>query len=292
MEYITLISDASSDIFPTNTIGEFRVKLAHKISIDRERQQIGLKYISWPHKTINIADGSFDVEFHTLDPRVGWPKRFRGGVRPGYYETPQTLVDELNDAFKAVPSQNVNAYREVENEAFKLQEGHLRFHYDHTTEKVRLRTNKAYQTSLGGMLSVCVQLSEELYVKLGYGLSSDYGQRSCLLEAGWPKWVADPTPPKYVVDLSLGQTSLFVYTDIIEADRLVGNQLLNLLSLVPAVGKHNTQQSYEPRSVEYCTPRFDQFDEIFVSIRGDTGKPVTFSSGKVYLTLHIKDKFG
>ena len=291
MEYITLISDASSDIFTTNTIGEFRIKLANKISIDRERQQIGLKYISWPHKTVNLTDGTFYVEFRSLAPVQGWPKTFRGRIPSGYYETPQKLVSALNAAFEAIPSQNVNAYREVENETFKLQEGHLKFTYDDTTEKVALRTNTSHQMSHGGMLTVCVRPSEELYVKLGYGLAEDYGRRRCDIEAGWPDWVADPTPPKYVVDLTLGQTSLFVYTDIIEADRLVGSQLLNLLSLVPAVGKHNTQVSYEPKIIEYCTPRFNEFDEILVSIRGDTGKPVVFSSGKVYLTLHIRDKF-
>ena len=291
MEYITLISDASADIFPANKIGEFRVKLAKKITIDRERHQIGLKYISWPHKTLNVVDGEFYVDLYAIGGRAGWPKSFNGKIHPGWYDTPPKLAAALNAALNEIPSHHVGKYREIKDEGFRLDQSHLFFNYDDTDEKMTLRMRRQYILSEDTWLRVCVRLSKELYVKLGYGLSSDYDRNPSIDAAvdGVPG--GNPTPPRYAVDLDLGQTSLFVYTDIIEADRIAGDQLVNLLSLVPAIGQHNTQQSYEPRIVEYCTPRFNEFDEVSISIRGDTGKPVVFSSGKVYITLHIKDKF-
>ena len=85
-EYLTLTSDASLDVFADNKIGQFRVKLPKKIYLDRSRHQIGLKYISFPHKTYNIEDGTFSVIVHKLDlDDTIWPIQFNTKIPSGYY---------------------------------------------------------------------------------------------------------------------------------------------------------------------------------------------------------------
>ena len=97
MEYITLVSDSSSDIFPDNRISRFRVKLPKKILLTRFDNQIGLKYISWPHKANNIEDGEFSIYFiNVLEPEDLPQYVHHTQIDPGYYARPIDLINTLN----------------------------------------------------------------------------------------------------------------------------------------------------------------------------------------------------
>ena len=286
-EYITLASDASSKVFPNNKIGQFRVKLPKKIYIDRQRHQIGLKYISFPHRTRNVEDGWFTLSVLG----VGGTGVFSSGVPPGNY-TPTTLTDALNEAIKQIESLQEEKYRPVLESGVKLSEGIVGFVYHPTTEKISFHYKKTPLTEDGLRYRFRVRLSVELMVKMGLGLPDDHPYFEPTLESGASctrrTW-ADCAP--HTVDLNLGQTSIFVYTDIVEKDRTVGDRLSPLLSIVPFEGVHGTQVHFEPRIVEYCTPRYDVIDEINIELLNELAQPMKFTSGKVYVTLHIRDKF-
>ena len=143
MDYITLTSDSSMDIFPDNTIGQFRVKLPKKISLDRRRHQIGLKYISFPHKTQNIKDGEIHVKFYSSG-REGWPLTFKTHVPSGYYKGPVSLVNAINTAMKYIPKLQRRRYREIADEGFLLNEGHLTFMYHIPDERVSLNSSQNF----------------------------------------------------------------------------------------------------------------------------------------------------
>ena len=59
--------------------------------------------------------------------------------------------------------------------------------------------------------------------------------------------------------------------------------------MVPFSGKHGEQISFEPKVVEYCKLRYDSFSEIKIELLDDTGSVMKFTSGKVFVTLHIKE---
>ena len=67
--------------------------------------------------------------------------------------------------------------------------------------------------------------------------------------------------------------------------------MTSLLAIAPWAGQHNGQTFFEPKITEYCALRYDVIDEINVQLVGDTGEILDFVSGKVFLTLHIKDIF-
>ena len=100
MDYITLVSDSSSDIFPDNRISHFRVKLPKKIPLTRFDNQIGLKYISWPHKANNIEDGEFSIYFINVygsENEQNLPEyTYHTQIDPGYYARPIDLINTLN----------------------------------------------------------------------------------------------------------------------------------------------------------------------------------------------------
>ena len=120
-----------------------------------------------------------------------------------------------------------------------------------------------------------LEFSRELFIKLGIGLESEYCDD--------PRNVFNQgDTSKYTVDLDVGKNSVFVYTDIIEADRIVGNSLCNLLAIVPFSGVSGKQSHFEPHIIEYHKPRFRLIDEIEIKLCGDTGEVIPFTSGKSF----------
>ena len=92
-------------------------------------------------------------------------------------------------------------------------------------------------------------------------------------------------------DLELGNNALFCYTDIIKSSRIIGNRITSLLAILPFEGKHGEMSHFSPTNIEYCALAFDAFDEISIDLVNDFGEVLKFQSGKVILTLHVKDKY-
>ena len=132
----------------------------------------------------------------------------------------------------------------------------VKFTYDETTEKITLSQN-------GGPpgLTIRFQLSKDLYIKLGFGLTAD--QRV---------WVRTNTTAEFTADLDVGHSSIFIYSDILSKNRVVGNEISDLLAVIPFVGKHNTISHFSPKIIEYRDVRFGVIDEILISLRGDISK--------------------
>ena len=55
---MTLLSDSSMNMFPTNIQSEFIVKLDHPIEIDEESWEVALAEIATPYEVLNIAEGN------------------------------------------------------------------------------------------------------------------------------------------------------------------------------------------------------------------------------------------
>ncbi|KAI8477990.1 hypothetical protein Bbelb_442810 [Branchiostoma belcheri] len=97
--YVTLPSDGSMDIFPENTVTNYRTKLAHPIELSGE-WEVGLVEIQYPHSWLNVREGENTLLYYVVDEKV------RGGNREyeivkipiGYYENVLHLVKTLNEA--------------------------------------------------------------------------------------------------------------------------------------------------------------------------------------------------
>ena len=58
-------------------------------------------------------------------------------------------------------------------------------------------------------------------------------------------------------DLNLGRSAIFVYCDILEAGRVVGNTITKLLSVIPVIGSHGSTAYFQPNFIEYCNLAYD-----------------------------------
>ena len=54
--YITLLSDSSMNMFPSNTQSELTVKLDHPIEIDEVSWEVALSEIATPSEVLNITE--------------------------------------------------------------------------------------------------------------------------------------------------------------------------------------------------------------------------------------------
>lgn len=266
--YISLPSDSSSELFPNNTIAAFKVKLPNTLTLDRSKSVVGLTSIEWPHSFRNITNVDFKLTYNQTESETTYRQRpLRVSIRPGYYQTPQELVDELNNKLRQVhiPSEG--------SDHILNGNQHCYFEFDERTETL------SFLTSEDSPAQFQLHMHWKLYCKLGFALDKSANT-----------WIKTGDKAQYVVDLDAGFSTIYVYCNIIESSRIVGSMLSPLLRILPIDRKHGEICHFEPRHVEYFPLRYDQVSEISIELRTDIGELLEFQSGKTVVNLHIKTK--
>ena len=90
-------------------------------------------------------------------------------------------------------------------------------------------------------------------------------------------------------DIDRGFSSIYVYTNIIR-NQIVGHVHVPLLRVVPIQGKAFTTQYEEFQNLHYLTMNEVNIDIVEVLLTKDDGQLVSFDTGQVILTLHIRPK--
>lgn len=90
-----------------------------------------------------------------------------------------------------------------------------------------------------------------------------------------------------VGDPTRGLYSLFIYCNIVQP-RVVGDSLVPLLNIVPVEGGHGENVYRRYSKVHYHRVQCRNFSEIEIDLRDDSGKPIYFERGKVFVTLHFR----
>ena len=129
--YLTLPSNASSDVFPDNKTTSYRVKLPQSINLV-DNWEVGLYSISYPNSWYTLQDG-FDTHIYQADKS--------GLFQPviidyGYYQSAQDLVKAINKALARVVNDNI-----------KLT-------YNSLNGKVTVQLKNGHQVFLVGKLSI------------------------------------------------------------------------------------------------------------------------------------------
>ena len=110
---MTLLSENSMNMFPSNMQSEFTVKLDHPIEIDEETWEVALAEIATPSEVLNITEDNnfFFLAFpdqHSLYTRFGVENitemcsnengdcyKFKLKIPCGNYMSPKYLVEEM-----------------------------------------------------------------------------------------------------------------------------------------------------------------------------------------------------
>ena len=103
-------------------------------------------------------------------------------------------------------------------------------------------------------------------------------------------WLRGKGVSTYPPDITYGFNSLYIYCNVVRP-QIVGDVYAPLLRTValPSVGRgHIMQKTYDqPHYVPVST---DELNTIEINIKDDTGKSVSFASGKVICKLHFRQK--
>ena len=147
----------------------------------------------------------------------------------------------------------------------KMVQDNIELGYNRISRHVTVTPKNGFSIGFGDGLNLI----------LGFGLKS-------------PK-ISKETISPYVVNVEAGLHSLYIYSDVIEA-QIVGDTMAPLLRIVQVEGKDGDIVSRTFQDPPYFPVSRKTFDSIEVDIKDDTGERVPFESGKVIVQLHFRER--
>ena len=97
------------------------------------------------------------------------------------------------------------------------------------------------------------------------------------------------TVAPFVINLEGGLSSIYVYSDVIQA-QIVGDSMVPLLRILSVEGKDGDIISKTFQDPPFYPVSRKTIDQIQVNIKDDTGRKVPFESGRVIVQLHFKQR--
>jgi hypothetical protein len=250
--YVTLVSNASMDIFPDNKLSSFRTRLPYVHDFSDGEWLVALTELTYTKSWFNVTEGAHvSPAFMDTGELVGggMASAAKSKIKPGYYVKTQDLIDHINSVMNQWP----RGPEIVQQPVLHLK----------SNQKVALKQTGVFK------------LNE--YVSRDYGALFDRELQSLL-------GIKDDR----AAFLDQGLTSLFIYADIIKP-QVVGDSLSPLLRTVGVNSDvdfgQNVTEIFE--SPYYLPLSQTRFQEISINIRGDTGEAPYFQFGRTAVTLHF-----
>jgi hypothetical protein len=197
-------------------------------------------------------------------------------------------------------------------------------HYPHTWSTLRRRVQQTYLYTIGSSPYQTVVLNETQYssinqltkalnagmsketqtkVKFSYNRSSRKvlvdvkhvttvwftGELATVLRFDQDTLIEKKTSSLCAADINGGFSSMYVYTDIVDA-QFVGNVKVPLLRIVNIEGEYGNTVHASFRNLQYVPVKVNSFETIKVNIKNDQDENVSFEFGKSIATLHFRQK--
>jgi len=253
--YVTLPSNASMTVYPDNTVTEYSTKLPFPLELDGQ-WEVGLAEMTYPITWYNVEreECRLELQFASADLFRGNSMLF---VPEGRYETARELVEET----RRMVHKHFRKMAKVRNNTLLKPEDFLNDGFNDRTQKVTIQAT-----------GCDVVMSDKLADLLGF--------ESRILRQ-------DKVEGTSAVDLNRGYNSLLVYCNVM-VDSIVGDVRAPLLRTVNVKGRYGDSVREIFTKPLYVPVRRNRFDTIEISIKGETGRPVSFNSGSSCMTLHFK----
>ena len=267
--YISLPANSGAGYFSENTNSHFFTKLNTHLNFKNDEWEIALTDLFYPRTWINIPDGVIRVV------RRGRGKLFNtlpflskiADLSSSFERTHENLtVDKVEDI--SLARGGIETIRELItkiNDSFKGKELEKSFFISYDAF-----SNKSYISIREGIM---VFMSDDLYETLGF-------KRDVSLVTGchFSPFACDP---------DVGFRSIYVYSNLIEK-RIVGDYQVPLLRSVPTKGERNSRVHEAFLVRQYLKAAKVNTDIIEIRLTTDEGKNIPFSSGIVYVNIHVR----
>lgn len=253
--YVTLPSNASMTVYPNNTVTEYATKLPHALQLDGQ-WEVGLTEMTYPLTWYNVEkdDCSIELEFSTTEHPHGAILKYP--VPEGRYVSARELVEEI----RRVVHKHLAKLIDFRNTSLKPAD-YFNVVFNDKTQKATI-------------------VAPDCKVVMSPKLADLLGFESCVLNQEKSEGVS-------AVDLNRGYNNLFVYCNVV-VDGIVGDVRAPLLRTINVRGQYGDSVREIFTKPLYIPLRRSCFDTIEISIKGETGRPVSFNSGSSCVTLHFK----
>ena len=284
---IHLVSSASMNIFPDNTLANFKNFLSQEINLEDD-WRVAISEIIFPANLYNVTDSLVKIyRKQNIGKRIAETiqdglsgntisRKYRGEsvkIKKGSYDTVESLIEELKNSTKLDLTAKVDPITGILNMTFVEKDEGITF----LTPQI---------PSILGFDGV-----KDMYgIHIGYkmNLGHEFGIMTDNTHDG-----------NYPVDLSAGTELMFIYLDIIE-HQLLGDTKSPLLRVIDTNRrvKNGSVCNIEPNhrkvfsNLEYKKILVKNIQTIQVELRTETGNFVPFAgTGKVVITLTFKKFF-
>lgn len=273
--YITLPSTASMDIYPENAVSHFTTRLQKPLDLSG-RWAVGLCEISMPSKWDNVSDKAimrFSFARDELDETLTATGKkivetYTCKVKPGFYETPQQLIQELNYAWTCM-------YLEIPKRSRPHpQDGYNIFTYDNLNNVIRFTKQV---TDLGVPSEIFISMDLALILGIGEGRNV------------WESLTSSTR--RRPINLNIMAPHVYLYSDICEYVP-VGHTLSPLLRIIP-MASYIGNSRLNDITHTYDKPHYinlsrQYIEQIHIDLRDELGQYIAFASGKSIIKLHLR----
>lgn len=270
--YMTVVSNASMDLYPENTQAVFRNILNEPL--DLKNYEVALVEISYTETWFNVQD-DFDALFiskeeEATDPLTKAPidlvnskskpiNQLNIKVEKGYYPTNKSFFEYLNKKL-------------AKHAEFGF--GDKTFNYIGVRQEVEINLPKGVNMLLSK--TMCEVTGFESKLLGGYRMLQNLSDVSKVIK------------PEYGCDIHRGLYTFFIYCDLVKP-QMVGEQRVPLLRNVGIKTRKGVKQVTETFNSPHYMPLSKQyFENIEVHIKDDQGQPISFQRGKTLVKLHLR----
>ena len=268
---ITLPSNSSSDVYPDNTTGNFRVELAKALEFEGPHE-VALTGFCYPKTWYNF------------------PTRYQYWIRLTTVSgtLPMREIELANGHYDSMADLLKSIQRKIDRHNYPVT-----FWYSPITQKVKIYCAQASSQCE----SIDVVMSGRLGLKLGFigmkPVGPDEGE-----EEEWQEH--DSLPPVELLLVGGGSIQapypvqldtidlLYVNCDLASDAHVVGGMRVPLLKTVAVTGVYGSVVSYEPRVLDWLPLRHSRIKTITVLITDGEGRPVPFERGQLTVKVHVR----
>jgi hypothetical protein len=257
---VLLSSNASADVFPNNTIGNYRNQLQSYVNFEKdETWKVGLLEVTYPKTWLNVPrDLEIGYEINgniTLHQSLFLPA--------GHYATDQILIDKLNE--------RIQKFKPAEDATMP------ELWLDPITHRVRFKRGFTTSPESGLPEPIYAYLIPELRALLGVEIPD--GSKT--------------HEPYFWGTQAVGLRSIcsnfYLYSDICGFS-FVADTMSQLLRSVPVDDEKPYGQQIR---IRFDTPLFTNvtkksFDSIEIDLKSDSNTTIEFNSGRVTVLLLFK----
>lgn len=269
--YITLPSKASQSDFPTNSPGNYKVRMPNTVKLNGP-YEVALATITYPLSFYNVplSRNTFSIIYGGKEHKLT--------IDEGYYTTISDITAAMNKVMGDVKY-------EVSEEKSKYLSQLVQFRYNPRNGSTRFRAKFVNMTPQVKFTDPSV-LGIMLGFRSNVEIPGTYPDEWHIVETTW-RDVASSTFARESDDVDTIK-DIYVYCNVINHS-IVGSSSVPLLrSITAKEGKFGERVVKEFNKYDYMKVAVDEFNSIEIVLCDNAGQQIAFLAGEVVTKLHFR----